>query len=159
MKINTYYTCILVLSSILLFSFANTIGTYKTECVTLETGGFVILKIWDTKKGTKYKPEQALKDAIHAVIYSGVAGTIRCATQPPLLNETIDQENFKSIEKHFFSKNGKWSMFTRSSAIETTLPTSLGEKKWKVYQVSIAKDDLRKYLEDQKIIKSLKNGF
>ena len=50
-------------------------------------------------------------------------------------------------------------MFTRSSTTETTLPTNLGIKNWKVYQVSISKNELRKYLEQQKIIKSLNNGF
>jgi len=39
------------------------------------------------------------------------------------------------------------------------LPANLGIKNWKVYQVSISKNELRKYLEEQKIIKSLTNGF
>jgi hypothetical protein len=127
--------------------------------VTLESDGYVTIKIWDTKKGSKYKPEQSRKDALHAILYSGIAGGTACATQPPFLNKTEEQENFKSIEKSFFARKGKWSMFTRSSATETTLPANLGVKNWKVYQVSISKNELRKFLEDQKIIKSLNNGF
>ena len=50
-------------------------------------------------------------------------------------------------------------MFTRSSDTETALPASLGVKNWKVYRVSVSKNELRKYLEEQKIIKSLTNGF
>jgi mRNA deadenylase 3'-5' endonuclease subunit Ccr4 len=75
------------------------------------------------------------------------------------LNVSEEQNKFKNIEKSFFAKNGKWTMFTRSAATETTLPASLGAKNWKVYQVSISKNELRKYLEEQKIIKSLTNGF
>jgi len=50
-------------------------------------------------------------------------------------------------------------MFTRSSASETTLPANLGIKNWKVYQVSISKNELRKYLAEKNIINSLKTGF
>ena len=156
-KIHTIYLTLIVtiLSS---FGIKNN-RTYQTECVTLETDGYVTIKIWDTKNGAKYELEQARKDAIHAILFSGVSGGKGCATQPPILNKTEEQENFKSIEKSFFSKKGKWSMFTRSSSTESTLPDSLGLKNWKVYQVSISKNELRKYLEDQKIIKSPTNGF
>jgi hypothetical protein len=133
--------------------------SYQTECLSIETNGYITIKIWDIKNGAKYKPEQARKDAIHAVLFSGVAGGITCATQPPILIQSDEQDNFKAIEKSFFSKNGKWSSYTRSSLTSTTLPSSLGEKNWKVYQISVSKNELRKYLEDQKVIKSLNNGF
>jgi hypothetical protein len=149
----------IVISSLILFSFSSNNRNYQTECVTIETDGYVKIKIWNTKKGAKYKPEQARKDAIHALLFSGIAGSNGCSTQPPILNKSEEHENFKTIEKSFFSKKGKWSMFTRSSATETTLPANLGIKNWKVYQVSISKNELRKYLEQQKIIKSLTNGF
>ena len=143
----------------MLLSFTYNNRTYQTECVTLETDGYVTIKIWDTEKGAKYNSEQARKDAVHAILFSGISGGSGCATQPPILNKQEEQENFKPIEKSFFAKNGKWSIFTRSAATETTLPANLGIKKWKVYQVSISKNELRKYLEEQKIIKSLTNGF
>jgi hypothetical protein len=143
----------------MLLSFACNNRNYQTECLTIETDGYVTIKIWDTKKGARYRSKQARKDAIHAILYSGISGGAGCSTQPPILNKTIEQENFKPIEKSFFAKKGKWSMFTRSSATETTLPNRLGIKTWKVYQVSISKNELRKYLEEQKIIKSLNNGF
>jgi hypothetical protein len=155
------YTCVLIISLTVLitFSFQNINRTYQTECVTIETDGYVSIKIWDTKKGTKYTPEQARKDAVHAILYSGISSNAGCSTQPPILNKTEEQENFNIIKKSFFAKNGKWAMFTRSSATETTLPDNLGSKNWKVYQVSVSKNELRKYLEEQKIIKSLNNGF
>ena len=159
MRISSFCFGILAVISLILHSFTYNKRTYQTQCVTLESDGYVTIKIWDTKKGSKYKPEQSRKDALHAILYSGIAGGTACATQPPFLNKTEEQENFKSIEKSFFARKGKWSMFTRSSATETTLPANLGVKNWKVYQVSISKNELRKFLEDQKIIKSLNNGF
>ena len=159
MRKNILQALIIVMSSLMLLSFASNNRNYQTECVTIETDGYVTIKIWDTKKGAKYKLEQARKDAIHAILFSGISGGNGCSTQAPILNKSDEQESFKTIEKNFFAKNGKWSMFTRSSATESTLPASLGLKNWKVYQVSISKNELRKYLEDQKIIKSLTNGF
>lgn len=140
-------------------SFAPSNRTYQTECVSLETDGYVTIKIWDTKKGAKYKPEQARQDAVNALLYSGIAGSNGCGTQNPLLNGADEQDKFKSIEHDFFAKNGRWAMFTRSAATETTIPQNIGDKNWKAYQVSVSKKELRKYLEEQKVIKSLNNGF
>ena len=153
MKKNILQALIIVMSSLMLLSFTSNNRNYQTECVIIETDGYVTIKIWDTKKGAKYKPEQARKDAIHAILFSGISGGNGCTTQPQILNKNEEQENFKPIHKSFFAKKGKWSMFTRSSATETTLPANLGVKNWKVYQVSISKNELRKYLEEQKIIK------
>ena len=154
MKIFTTIIC-----SLFFLSFSSNNKNYQTECVSLDSEGYVIIKIWDTKKGAKYKPEQARKDAIHAILYAGISSGNGCTTQPPILNNAEEQENFKSIEKSFFANKGKWTLFTRSSSIETTLPINIGNKNWKVYQVSVAKNELRKYLEEQKIIKSLNKGF
>jgi hypothetical protein len=160
MKTKFSYGVLLILISFQLISFTSKINrNYQTECISIETDGYVIIKIWDTKKGMNYNVEQARKDAVDAVLFSGISGKNGCATQPPIINKTEEQENFKTIEKSFFSKKGKWIIYTRSAATETTLPDKLGVKNWKVYQVSVSKNELRKYLEEQKIIKSLNNGF
>ena len=148
MKKNILQALIVVMSGLMLLSFAFNKRNYQTECVTIETDGYVTIKIWDTKKGAKYKSEQARKDAIHAILYSGISGGNGCSTQPPILNKSEEQGNFKPIQKSFFANKGKWSMFTRSSATETSLPNNLGVNNWKVYQVSISKNELRKYLEE-----------
>jgi hypothetical protein len=132
---------------------------YQTECVSLETDGYLTIKIWDTRKGANYKPTQARKDAVNAILYSGISGSNGCSTQPPILNKAEEQEKFKSIEESFFARNGKWVMFTRSAATETTVPSRIDNKSWKVYQVSISKNELRKYLEENNIIKPLNSGF
>lgn len=133
--------------------------TYQSECVSLDTNGYITIRIWDPKKGSNYQIEQARKDSIHSLLLSGVAEFGGCSTQSPILASSEDRLNFEKIQKSFFANKGKWSMFVRSSSIAVTLPTSIGSENWKVYQVSISKTELRKYLEEQKIIKSLTYGF
>ena len=134
-------------------------NSYQTECVSLETDGYVTIRIWNTRKGLKYKFDQARKEAIHSILFSGIAGGNGCSTQPPLLTSVDDQSSFMKVEKSFFSTKGSWSRFTRNGT-----ENSFGTKNdisatCKVYQVSIAKKELRKYLEDNKIIKPLNSGF
>lgn len=157
MKKRTLFLTILTL--FVGFSFAQKQFAYQVECVSVEHNGFITIKIWNTKLGKRYKQEQARKDAIHAFLFSGVPANNGCIAQKPMLSNAESIENFKNIEKDFFAKNGIWSNYTREATIENALPDNIGDKSWKVYQVSVSKDLLRKYLEDQKIIKSLNSGF
>ena len=153
------FLVLLLTASFLLMAFKESSNSYQTECISLETDGYVSFKIWDSKSGKSYKPEQARKDAVHAVLYAGIAGCNGCTTQTALLIKSEDIDKFKKIEKDFFSSKGNWSKYTRSSATETTFPINLGEKNWKVYQVSVSKDALKKYLEEKSILKSINTGF
>lgn len=148
-----------VLLFLTLFSFVGKNRNYQTECVSTDMEGYLTMKIWDTKKGEKYKSERARKDAIHAVLFSGVAGSNGCTTQAPMLNKDESQYKFSLIEKKFFARGGKWATFTRTATVAKTIPDSLGPKKWKVYQVTVLKKELRNYLEENKILNNLNNGF
>ncbi len=150
---------IVIICSVFLLSCLSNKMNFQAECVSIEVDGYVTLKIWDTKKGLRYKSEQARKDAIHAILYSGISGGAFCTTQPPVLDQAEEQENFKFVEKKFFAKKGKWSTFSWTSAKETSIPSRLGASQWNIFQVSISKNELRKYLEEKKIIKSLATGF
>ena len=160
MRINkTRATFMLATLILTLSSFGGRNKDYQTECVSIETDAYITIKIWNAKKGAKYKLKNARKDAIHAILFSGVSGENGCTTQPPMINTTEGEGNFKAIENQFFSKRGKWTTFTRSAVVATAMPKTIGTENWKVYQVSISKKELRKFLEDNKIIKPLTTGF
>jgi hypothetical protein len=129
---------------------------YSIECISVKNEGFVKLKLLNYVKPTKFKIEEASKDAIKALLYSGYSST-NCPTQKPLLKETTDIDNFKKIEKDFFSKNGKWKTFIRNSLDIDNVKTE--KITIKEFEIMVNKDLLRKYLEEQKIIKSLNTGF
>jgi len=156
-------TIVLVLLSMVFLTnhlaYSKTNRSYRYECVKIETTGFVILNVWDLNRPNKYTAHQAGKDALHALLYSGVAGENGCVTQPPFLNDPESKVKFKKIERHFFSKNGPWLRFVRdSSALEVVANKSV-QNAHKVYSISVGKSELRKYLENEKIIKKLTHGF
>ncbi len=150
---------LLLVFNFVLFSTAYSQNTYKFECVSVGNDGFVTLKIWNTKKGGNYKFEHACKDAIKAVLYSGVPYNKGCITQKPILQNQEEQAKFHKIEKKFFSRNGAWSTYTLTSQSEIAVSGNFGLKNWKAYQISVSKDLLRKFLEDNNIIKRLNDGF
>ena len=142
-----------------LFSFAKSQSSYQYECLSVGEDGYVTIKIWNSQKGKNYKLEQAQKDAVYVIVFSGIAPTNGCITQKPILQQTEEQAKFKNIEKNFFKANGDYLTYVRSSETSTTIPVNLGEKDWKVFQISVAKNLLRKYFQDKKIVKPLNTGF
>jgi hypothetical protein len=146
----------LVVFALLLTSFKTKFYGYQIECVTLNSDNYIELKIWNENYKLKYKESQAQKEAIHSILYAGItSGANNCGTQPPILKNENDKQNFKKIEKKFFSKNGVWARFVKSSKLNNEASISLN----KIYQIQVSKLELTKYLIEQKIIKSLNNGF
>ena len=134
-------------------------SSYQYECISVGNDGYVKIKIWNPQKGSNYKFDQSRKDAIYAVLFSGIPSNNGCILQKPLLQKQDEQERFKKLEKEFFKTNGIWTKFTNSVLTESAIPENLGSKNWKVFQVSVAKDLLRKYLEENNIVKPLNEGF
>ena len=131
----------------------------QTECFSIQTSGYVTVSIWNPSKGSSYKLTNARKDAVRSLLFSGLSGSENCQTQPKILRSISEEENFSKIQKDFFSNGGDWSKFTRSSSLNDPSPKSIENPNWKVYNIEIAKQDLRLYLEKREVIKSLSNGF
>ena len=129
---------------------------YYIECISIENQDYVKLKIGNFVKQTEFNIESASKNAVKSVLYSGYSSA-NCQTQKPILKESSDIDNFKKIESNFFSSNGKWKTFVRNLLDSNNIKTDKTENK--EFTIMVNKDQLRKYLEDQKIIKSLNTGF
>jgi len=152
MKITILY----IFTMILLLSCGPKKELYNIECISIENEGYVKLKLLNYKNPTEFDLESASKNAIKAILYSGYSST-DCQTQKSILKETADIDNFKKIENNFFSSNGKWKTFVRNSFDSNNIKKDRTENK--EFIIMVNKDQLRKYLEEQKIIKSLNTGF
>ncbi|WP_192821988.1 hypothetical protein [Rufibacter sp. LB8] len=160
----TYNCCSLNLITIiflflLLSSFTNNRGSYQIACATLDTHEYITLQIYDTKDGKGYQQQQAQKDAIHAILFSGIAINNGGSNQKPILYNQEEINKYKKIESEFFSKRGSWSKYSRLSTEMVTSCSPIDSKKWKVYTISVAKNLLRKDLQEQQILKPLNSGF
>jgi hypothetical protein len=47
----------------------------------------------------------------------------------------------------------------QSSNLKNALPEKVGNKNWKVYQITVDRAMLKEYLEEQEIIEPLNTGF
>jgi len=158
-KIQRMNSFIVFLASVSLASFGTKTTHYQIECISIENDGSIILNIWDPIKGSKYKLQQAQINAVHCILYSGISNTNNCPNQPALLRNNEERRAFEKIKKGFFSKSGPYLSFARNSTRSNIIPQKRGDRHWKVYQVTISKNELRKYLEEQKITQPLTKGF
>jgi hypothetical protein len=147
-----------IISILLLTSSIDSLAqNWKIELVANEHLETISLKIWDTKQGSKYKFDQAQRDALNAVLFTNIINDD--INIPPLLTNSEEKEKFKPIEDSFFSKKGDWSLFTKNSTAEESLPTSISTLNWKCYQIKVSRASLKKYLEDKNIKSTLLKGF
>ncbi len=120
MKLHNFIYTILLLISF--NGLSKSTISYQTERIKFDYEGNITLKIWDSKKGSKYKLDQARKDALHSVLLVGSSNDSGCQNEPAILHSDIEIANFKLIEKESFYIKDTWSNFTRISSVETTIP-------------------------------------
>jgi len=116
--------------------------------VEIKTQGYINLEIHNNHK--KYSFLDASKNAIYKILHSGVSSEV-CKTQPPLLESVEEKENFTRIKKSFFSNKGVWLNFIQNNKTDN--------ENQNIYHISIAKDNLRIYLEEKNIIKKIHDGY
>lgn len=146
---------------VIIFCFFSTVfypQSNQVECVSISNDGSIILKIWNPKKGKKYKQEQAFKDALEIYLVNGL-NSKSCGNVSPILKTESEKTAFIKIKSEFFSKKGDWTRFITNSTTTTTTSKLIDQTDWKTYQVSISKNELRKYLENKSILQPLNTGF
>ncbi len=139
--------------------FAQSQNLYQNECTEIGNDGHITLKIWNPDKGKRYKIDDAQKDAIRVILFNGIASNEKCIGQKPLLQNEKEKTNFEKISKDFFKTKGNWQTYIHSSNLENAIPDKVGEKNWNLYQITVNKTMLKKYLGEQEIIKPINTGF
>jgi len=132
-------------------------GRYEIECAGTGTPGTFLVKVWSYSKDEKVATKQAAKNAVHGVMFKGVAGATGCATQRPLINDPAIQTDKAEFFTRFFSDGGDYAKFASATGVPEVMKVG---KEYKVgVVVSVYKDNLRKNLEDAGIIRGLSSGF
>lgn len=132
---------------------------YAVECAGTAKDGSYIVSVVCEGKNLKKTIEMAMKSAIHAVLFKGVDGTVAgCVKHGALVT------NPNAIDEHtvFFKALFKDDIYKRfvietPGTVYTTIKTSRGIRV--VITLTVIKDELRKYLEKNGVIRGLSTGF
>lgn len=136
---------------------ADTHWTYEIESVGVGADGTYAIRVWSYYKNAKMPLEVAKRNAVHAVIFKGVPAGNGAASQPPLKTDAVTASDSVFFGNFF---QGEYQDYINSVASGSLRILKLRAREYKIgYVVSVAKDNLRKYLEDQGVIKGLSSGF
>jgi len=142
-------------------------SSYNYEVATVAVGvdGTKLVKVWGYGK----KPEDAVRNAkklaVACAIFRGfpAASNGAAATTPAIVTDKNASEKHAEFFENFFAPGGKYLQYVNLS---TDAPPSGSDRikvNKKTYKcgvvVSIAFDELRKYLEQEGIARSLNSGF
>ena len=135
---------------------------YEVQCLGTGKQGTQLVKIWGYGKNPTEAIEQAKMNAVHAILFKGVATGSPGCIQRPLVTNNQAEEQYKTYFTEFFAINGKYLKYVTLStdgSIDPNDRLKVG-KKYKIgVAVTVNSDALRSELEDKGIIKKLGSGF
>lgn len=133
---------------------------YEIAPVGVGTQGSALIKVFCYAKKVDQAIELAKPNAVHGILFKGVAGGNGVSPQPALVSPAEYEKNIEFFDAFF--ENGTYERFVSLSS-DGTIPAKDRLKVGKLYKigiiVSVNKADLRKYLEDAGIIKKLGGGI
>lgn len=133
---------------------------YEIEAVNIAAQGTVVVKVSSNSKKPHVAQNQAMKNAVHGVIFKGYNGKGTIPGKRPLVNNSFEHEQF--FDK-FFKDGGDWARFvtlTNRGSVNEGDVVRLSRKEYRVSTtVTVSYANLRKYLEDNGVIGKLSDGF
>ncbi len=131
---------------------------YEVQCSAVALDGEYAVGVWSYSKSKKYDPVIAGKNAVHGVIFKGIAGRQGCPSQQALVTDPSVRETKADFFKKFFADGGDYTKYVLS--VSPTVDRVRMKGGWKFHSnVQVAKDQLRKDLEAAGIIRGLSSGF
>lgn len=132
---------------------------YDLEYVKPGGDGMSLVKVWSYSKRSRVAAEQCRKNAVHGILFKGYAAGAGTASQRPLVREPNGVNEHAAFFETFFGDGGNYRQFV-SEVTDGSMEVRKVGKQYKVgVVVTVSKDQLRKYLESQNIIRGLASGF
>ncbi len=131
--------------------------SYETESMGVGADGKYVIRVWSYWRNANMPVEEAKKNAVHAVIFRGVPAGNGATAQPALKTGDLTPAESAFFDTFFQSEYQRYISSVASGSIQVL---KTGRNEYKIgYVISVSKDSLRKYLEDQGIVKGLSSGF
>ena len=131
---------------------------YEVETLGVGTDGTYLIKVTDYFRTTDERVylDGLKKDAVHCVIYSGIPAGNGSMKQPALMTNDTRIEGNEELLDNFFEQKLYLNFIKSVVNSSKTITKIQGSKDYKISAgISVNKDDLRKYLIDNNIIKPL----
>ena len=146
---------------------ATMVWEYEIEPTTGQVlQGSILVKVWSYSKSKTVALEQAAKNAVHGVLFKGVAAlntsSARIPAQRPIITDVNAEETHREYFEKFFADGGEYMKYV--NFVNNGIP-GIGDiikvgKQYKVgIRVSVSKDALRKEMEAAGVVKALGSGF
>lgn len=135
---------------------------YEVETLGVGTDGTYLIKVTDYFSTTDEEVylDGLKKDAVHCVIYRGIPAGNGSMKQPALITGDTDVEGNEATLNIFFEQKLYLNFINAVVNSSKTITKISGSKYYKIgVGISVNKDELRKYLIDNNIIKPLNYLF
>lgn len=136
----------------------SSVRQYEVETLGVGTDGTYLIKVTDYFRTTDERVylDGLKKDAVHCVIYSGIPAGNGSMKQPALMTNDTRIEGNEELLDNFFEQKLYLNFINSVVNSSKTITKIQGSKDYKISAgISVNKDDLRKYLIDNNIIKPL----
>ena len=135
-------------------------GNYEVECMGTGMDGTQLVKVWGFGKKPQDAAYQARKNAVHAVIFKGIAGGRPGCMMRPLVNRPGAEVQHADFFNNFFSDGGSYLRFVSQTGDGSVDRIKVDRNTYKVgVVVSVMHAQLRRELEAAGIIPPLGQGF
>jgi len=133
---------------------------YEITCAGNATQGNYLIRVSYKSTGKRADDMKLRLAAIHGVLFRGfTSGSTGCMSQKPLVKDLAAEQDHADFFKMFFNdKDGHAAAFANVQMGSYEYTKVRGGYRVSAV-VAVAKDELRKHLEDAGIIKSLSAGF
>lgn len=140
---------------------------YEIEPTTGQaTQGSILVKVWSYSKDKTVAIAQAGKNAVHGVLFKGVAAlnnaSARVPAQKAIVTDVNAETTHQAYFKDFFVDGGKYMKYVNfvNNGVPAPGDVIKVDKQYKIgVRVSVAKDALRKEMESAGVVKALGAGF
>ncbi len=141
---------------------SSNVRQYDVETLGIGMDGTYLIKVTDYFRTTDEKIylDGLKKDAVHCVIYTGIPAGNGSMKQPALMTNDTRIEGNEEALNDFFEQKLYLNYINSVVNSSKTITKIKGSKDYKIgVGISVNKDDLRKYLIDNNIIKPLNYLF
>ncbi|SFW21227.1 hypothetical protein [Cellulophaga fucicola] len=137
---------------------------YDVECEGIAKQGSKLVKVWSYSKNPKFAIEQAMKNAVHGMVFKGYSGGGNgCTSFKPLVTDVGAESEHAVFFADFFKDGGEFRKYVTAAADGNIAPgdrLKVSKKEYKIgVVVNVSTDQLRKALEAKGIIRGLSSGF